>query len=118
MADPLYPVPPMGPRRDQIPTFMGWNRYEWSEAPEALIDHFGMRSAFRAWRAEKEKLQARMREQSAQFDAHWNEVMARLTPADREQAEQIAQRRGRYAALSEIGFGSSARPRSIRRRRA
>jgi len=53
MDGPIYPVPK---DTSQLPTFMGWNRYDWSYAPEALIDHFGMRSAFEGWQEEKRLL--------------------------------------------------------------
>lgn len=59
MADPIYPVPE-GPARDQMPNFMGWNRYEWSAAPEPLIDYFEMREAFDGWRGEFEALERDM----------------------------------------------------------
>lgn len=51
MADPLWPTPTSN-SHPQLPTFMGWSRYDWSAAPEALIDHFGMRAAWEVWRAE------------------------------------------------------------------
>ena len=87
MADPLYPVPAIGPMRDRLPTFMGWNRYDWSVAPEALIDHFEMRSAFEGWRAEHAEIDA------ARDRAEPQETADRLWPkfAMRRLLDEIAQ---------------------------
>ena len=51
MSEPIYPVPPEH-LRGQMPRFLGWERYEWAMAPEAMIDFFGMRSAWEGWTAE------------------------------------------------------------------
>ena len=61
MADPLYPVPEFGtPAREQMPRFMGWDRYEWSTVPPELAEHFGMRAAWEGWRAEQEAVKAEL----------------------------------------------------------
>jgi hypothetical protein len=101
MADPIYPVPGIG-LRDQLPTFMGWNRYEWSVASEALIDHFGMREAWDGWRAEKEKIQRQIHEQNVRADAHYKAVIADLIPAAQERATQMIGREGQHGVLAEI----------------
>jgi hypothetical protein len=103
MAEPLYPVPPRD-RQNQIPTFMGWNRYEWSAAPEALINHFGMRTAWESWRAEKDEMQAQVSAGHARSVAHFEAVLAGLTPAARERAEDMMKggSRGIFYVLDEI----------------
>ena len=45
-----------GPARGLIPTFMGWNRSNWTNAPDAIVDHFGMREAVDVWRREWDEL--------------------------------------------------------------
>lgn len=61
MADPLYPVPNLGaPAREQMPRFMGWDRYEWSASPAELAEHFGMRSAWEGWRTEQDAVKAQL----------------------------------------------------------
>jgi hypothetical protein len=61
MAESLYPVPELGTTaREQMPRFMGWDRYEWSTAPAELAEHFGMRAAWEVWRAEQEAVRAQL----------------------------------------------------------
>lgn len=76
MAEPLYPVPSQGARAHMV-RFMGWERYEWSVAPEPLVDFFGMRSAWEGW---KREMQALTKKQDTLF-AH------RSAEADRIVAE-------------------------------
>jgi len=59
MADPIWPVP-TGAAKDQMPRFLGWTRYEWSAAPEPMIDHFGMRDAWEGWQSERAEMQSRL----------------------------------------------------------
>ena len=54
ISEPLFPVP-KGNARDQLPTFMGWNRYDWLAAPAPLVEHFGMVEAVAGWKAEMEE---------------------------------------------------------------
>ena len=35
-----------------IKTGAGWERFEWTAAPDPLVDYFGMRTAVDGWRAE------------------------------------------------------------------
>ena len=58
ISEPLFPVP-KGDARDQMPTFMGWNRYDWSAAPAPLVEHFGMGKAVAGWKAEMEEARGR-----------------------------------------------------------
>jgi len=61
ISDPLYPVPELGTLGfEQLPRFMGWERYEWSAAPAELAEHFGMRAAWEGWRAEQEAVKAEL----------------------------------------------------------
>ena len=62
MSEPLYPVPSVHARL-QMPRFMDWERYEWSAAPKALVDHFGMRAAWDGWQAEQAAMEAKMQDQ-------------------------------------------------------
>ena len=59
MSEPLWPVP-TGSARDQMPTFMGWNRYDWSVAPAPMTDFFGLRKARDGWDGERDAMQSRM----------------------------------------------------------
>jgi hypothetical protein len=42
--------------RGPMPTFMGWNRSNWTNAPDPIVDHFGMRQAVDVWRREWDEL--------------------------------------------------------------
>lgn len=66
VTDPLYPIPPVG---EELPRFMGWTRYEWSEAPVELVDYFDLREAWDSWQAEKEGM------------IRWNTRSRRVTAA-------------------------------------
>lgn len=45
-----------GGGRGKMPTFMGWNRADWTHAPDPVVDHFGMRAAVDAWRRDWDEL--------------------------------------------------------------
>ena len=84
MAEPIYPVPE-GAAADQMPTFMGWHRYDWSVAPRELVEFFDMQDAYDGWAAEKQAIEDQMdelrREHNAEVDAivaeHGQEVCER-----------------------------------------
>ncbi len=75
MSEPLYPVPPAHARL-QMPRFMGWERYEWSAAPKALVDHFGMRAAWDGWQAEQAAMEARTQDLHDRVQARADGIVA------------------------------------------
>lgn len=91
ISDPLYPVPSPYARA-QMPRFMGWERYEWSAAPLALVEHFGMRAAWEGWRTEQVAMQAEMRRQSARVSERAGEIVAECG----EPARDIMRRNGTF----------------------
>jgi len=83
MADPIYPVP-ASDQRDQVPRFMGWDRYEWSVVPEQLADYFGMRPAWEGWQHEREVIAAKGRDDNAAMSARAARIIAECgTAAER-----------------------------------
>lgn len=103
-ADPIYPVPPRDARA-QMPRFMGWERYEWSEAPLPLIEFFGLRVAWEGWQAEKSEMDWKIAEISR---AH-EERAAKIIAECGDVARQIMNREGtrglfrRYEADPTLG---------------
>lgn len=77
MSEPIWPVPERS-AQDQMPTFMGWSRYDWSAAPMPLIEFFGMREARDGWDAERRAM---------------DDDMARLSRARDGMAARIARNR-------------------------
>ncbi len=75
MSEPLYPVPSAHARL-QMPRFMGWERYEWSAGPEALVDHFGMRAAWDGWQAEQAAMEARTQDLHDRVQARADGIVA------------------------------------------
>ncbi len=98
MAEPLYPVPPVD-RRAQMPRFKGWERYEWSEAPAPLIDHFGMRAAWEGWQAEKGAMKAHQDHVYAYGEGEAGRIIAECGDA----AIQILSEGGRMALFRAYG---------------
>lgn len=83
IADPIYPVPALD-QRDQMPRFMGWDRYEWAAVPEQLADYFGMRSAWEGWQDEREAIAAEGRDNDAAMRARAARIIAECgTAAER-----------------------------------
>ncbi len=59
-----------------MPQFLRWTRYEWSVAPEPLIDHFGMREALEGWKAESAEMQRQLDVISAARTAEADAIVA------------------------------------------
>ena len=83
MSEPIWPTP-TGAARDQMPTFMEWNRYDWSAAPMALINFFGMRAAREGWDAESVAMQAAMDKASKAREGEAERIIAECGPIARE----------------------------------
>lgn len=95
MSEPLYPVPPSHARQ-QMPCFMGWERYDWSAAPEPLIDHFGKRAAWEGWRSEMDV----MRIDQDSISARGKGLAERIIAECGDRAIEILARGGRSALLA------------------
>jgi len=95
MSEPLYPVPPPHARQ-QMPRFMGWERYDWSAAPEPLIDHFGMRAAWEGWRSEMDAI----RSDQDRIFAHLEGLAGRIIAECGDRAIEILDRDGRSALIA------------------
>ncbi len=52
VAGKLYPLP----KNQTAPLFLGWNRFEWTHAPDEVVKLCGMMPAVRKWRGEYDKL--------------------------------------------------------------
>jgi len=95
MSEPLYPVPPPHARQ-QMPRFMGWERYDWSVAPEPLIDYFGMRAAWEGWRSEMDALRTDQDRISARLEGMAGRIIAECG----DHAIKILAERGRSALIA------------------
>ncbi len=83
MSEPLYPMPSARARL-QMPRFMGWERYEWSAAPKALVEHFGMRTAWDGWQAEQAAMQVKMQDLHDGVQARAERIVAECGEAASE----------------------------------
>ena len=75
---------PQGAAQDQVPTFMGWSRYDWSAAPATLIDFFGMRVARDGWDAERLALDEDMSRMSRERSLEADRIIAECGPIARK----------------------------------
>ena len=95
-SEPLHPVP-----RDtsQIPTFMGWNRYEWASAPDALVEHFDLSEAVNGWRAERAEIDAQIRALSQKVATRADAIVEECG----ERAHEIMREHGRLGLIRAHG---------------
>lgn len=100
MAEPIWPTP-TGAAREQMPTFLGWNRYDWSEAPEAMIDHFGMREAWEGWTAEWVAMNAKQAEISERALKRTAKRAAAIVEEMGDRAREILHAGGHSALIRE-----------------
>lgn len=75
---------------------MGWERYDWSAAPEPLIDHFGKRAAWEGWRSEMDA----MRIDQDPISARGEGLAGRIIAECGDRAIEILARGGRSALLA------------------
>jgi hypothetical protein len=108
-SEPLHPVPS---DISQVPTFMGWNRYEWASAPDALVEHFDLTDAVNGWRAERAQIDAQVRILSQRLEASANAIIEECG----ERAREIARERGYIGLISAYEKDPSLGQRSRRRR--
>lgn len=112
MAEPIWPVP-KGAQRDQMPRFLGWSRYEWSEAPLPLIEFLGMQPAWEGWRAEKVAMEKAMHETGARLEERANAICAEVGDAARE----IRSKHGSIGLISRYEADSTLGQKQRRKRR-